>query len=89
MDNQYAQEYTGFVDADTISYSNNGLYIFGRRDNGFCKEYLMGAQMRLILRAPFLAGRIDNLQYQFRGTGFRNADPGSSFYYNGGSTFRS
>jgi hypothetical protein len=89
MDNQYAREYSSFVDAETVSYSNDGLYIFGRRDNGFCKEYLMGASMRMILRAPFLAGRIDNIQYQFAGTGFRNADPAASFYANGGVTFRS
>lgn len=87
MDNPFLQEYASFVDADSISTTNNGMYLMGRRDTGFCKEYLFGAKFRLILETPWLAGRIDDIAYTFRAP-IRNAQPGDSwFYQNGGATY--
>lgn len=82
MDNQYIQEFSAFA-GDQIAILNNGMYMAAPRDNGFCKEYLFGAKMRLILETPWLAGRIDNLQYTFSAN-IRNAIPDASFYADGG-----
>lgn len=87
MDNQYAAEYASFLDGDDTTTLNNGMFIAGVRSAGFCKEYLFGSKMRLILETPWLAGRIDNLQYVFRAP-IRNAYPGDThFYANGGVTY--
>lgn len=86
MDNQYATEFSNFADNGTITM-NNGLWIVGARDTGLCKEYHFANRLRLILETPFLAARIDNLQYTFAAP-IRNALPGASYYANGGSTYR-
>lgn len=89
MDNQYIQEFSSFVGSDQIGVINNGLYIVGNRHNGFCKEYLFGSKMRLILETPFLAGRVDDIAYTFRAP-IRNSNPSDSFFYaDGGLTYRS
>lgn len=88
MDNQYIQEFSSFVGSDQVGVINNGLYLIGNRHNGFCKEYLFGAKMRVILETPFLAGRVDDIRYTFRAP-IRNADPTDTWYYaDGGVTYR-
>lgn len=87
MNNQYLQEYAGFVNPDSHRTLNDGLFLVGSRDSGFCEEFLFGARMRLILETPFLAGRLDDIQYSFRAP-IRTADPSNTFTYaNGGRTF--
>lgn len=82
MDNQYAQTFNNFVNGDGITVMNNGLWIAGENSTGLCKEYELGAKLRLIMETPFLAGRIDNISYTFTEP-YRNALPGSSFYADG------
>lgn len=79
MNNRYLQEWNDFVDAEATVVMNNGLFLAGRRDTGFCKEYIFASRLRLILETPFLAGRIDGVSYQFRAD-ITNAIPGESFY---------
>jgi hypothetical protein len=88
MDNQYAQEWGSFLNADRYRVLNNGLYIVGYRSTGLCDEYHFGAQMRVILETPFLAGRIDNIQFNYNAQ-TRSAYPGeTTLYANGGTTYR-
>ena len=53
--------------------------------NGFCQQIQMRTRKRVILRTPFLAARIDNLQYNVY-VHEREWQPGTSFFENGGNT---
>jgi hypothetical protein len=86
MDNQYAQEYANFAGQDIVTM-NNGMWIVGAEETALCKEYHFANRMRLILETPFLAARLDNVQYTYSAQ-IRNAYAGASFYANGGTTYR-
>jgi hypothetical protein len=51
----------------------------------FCKQVEIRTRKRIILRAPFLAARIEDLQYAVNAHE-REWEPGTSFYENGGAT---
>lgn len=86
MDNPDLIEYASFADMD-ITTLNNGLFIVGSRSTALCKEYHFASKMRLILETPFLAGRVDDVQYTFRAP-IRNADPSDTFNTaNGGRSY--
>jgi hypothetical protein len=88
MDNSYLTEYANAFGLQTVSHINNGQFIVGNRHNGFCLEWLLGMKMRLIMRTPFLAARIDDVQYSSL-TRTRTADQSNSFnYVNGGISRR-
>lgn len=86
MDNQYTTEFANFASGG-VETLNNGLWLAGKRSTGLCEEIHFQAKMRLILETPFLAGRIDNISYTFTSP-IRNALPGSSFFADGGVTYR-
>ncbi len=86
MDNQYATEFTDAFGFGEVTRLNNGLWLVGKRDTGLCIEYHFQAMMRLILDAPFLAGRVDDIWYHYRAPS-RNAIPGSSLYEDGGISY--
>lgn len=89
MDNQYATEYAGFVNADKYRVINNGLFRVGYRSTGLCDEYHFAMQARLILDTPFLAGRIDNVTFSYYAD-TRSAYPSETYLYvDGGVTYRS
>jgi hypothetical protein len=86
MDNQYLQEFADFVDPNKVRTLNNGLWLVGMRDTGLCMEYHFAAKMRMIVETPWLAARVDDVQYTVR-TGQRLADPADTFFHaNGGRT---
>lgn len=88
MNNPYIQEFSSFVDPNKARTLNEGLYIVGTRDTGLCLEYHFQSKMRLILEAPWLAFRLDDVQYTVR-TGQRLADPSdTNFYADGGVTYQ-
>jgi hypothetical protein len=87
MGNQYIAELTGQVGEVPAVPINNGMYLMGRRDNPSCLEYELSAKMRVILETPFLAARIDDVQYTFYAQQ-RDAYVGDSFYSNGGISYR-
>lgn len=88
MNNGDLQKFANFIDQDKFVTMNNGLYLASYRWTGMCLEYHFAGRMRLILEAPMLAGRIDDIQYTTR-TLQRLADPGdTAFYANGGRTYR-
>jgi hypothetical protein len=49
----------------------------------FCRQVMMRTSKRVILRTPFLAGRIDNIRYNVY-IHERNWQPGTSFFVDGG-----
>lgn len=67
---------------------NNGLYVVFKRKTGGILEYDFFARPRLILDAPNLSGRLDDVFYNsyYRQT---DATPGMSYYRDGGLTYRS
>ena len=86
MNNTYAEEFTAY--AKNRTFLNNGLYSVNAYETGECLEFAFNAKARLILDAPFLAGRLDDITFtDLRGT--RTPFPNESFYANGGVTFRS
>lgn len=88
MNNEYALEFANGFGRNNVTFLNNGMFIVGQRDTGLCVEYHFAARFRLILETPFLAGRIDNVEYSYT-LDTVTAHPGESLYKNGGLTYRS
>lgn len=87
MNNPYINEFTfAIANMGQIGNMNNGLYLVANRSTGLCWEYLFASQMRLVVKAPALCGRIDDVIYDFNAD-IRDAIPGESFYANGGGTY--
>lgn len=87
MDNQYLTEFADFQGEAPIAL-NSGMWLAANRNTGLCKEYHFANKFRLILETPWLAGRLDDMNYTF-GAQIRNAIPTASFYQDGGATYRS
>lgn len=88
MDNAEALEYAGaFGGTDETSVINNGLYRVFRRNTGGCIEFDLFSRVRLILDAPFLSGRIDDIWYR---SYYKQVDPipGTSWHEDGGTSYR-
>lgn len=86
LSNSVAQEFNRIGNTTARMYSNNGLYAFATRSNGFCDQLLAVTKMRLKLWTPFLAARIDNIEFNSY-LGYRGWDPAGTSFYNGGTTF--
>lgn len=86
LGNSYITEWNGFINPDKRRVINNGLYAMGYNAQNFCDEFLFASAMRLILETPFLAGRIDNINFQYLAA-TRNAIPSESLYYDGGVSY--
>ena len=84
--NSEAQTFLGMEnDARVI---NNGLYAVGKRStNGLCTKFEFYSKHRLILDAPFLAGRVNDVQVTFRAQS-RDVRVGESLYSDGGTSSR-
>lgn len=89
MDNAEAEEYANAfgIDASATSTVNDGLYRVFKRVTKGCVEYDFFARPRLILDAPFLSFRVDDLEYN---SYYKQVDPapGTSYYLDGGVTYR-
>lgn len=89
LDNAEANEFANFIGGngmDTLTL-NNGMWRAFKYVTGGCLNYDFYAKVRLILDAPFLSARVDNLFYKSYAQ-TRDAIPGFSNYNNGGSTYR-
>lgn len=87
MNNEAAAEFANAFGKRNVTWLNNGMFVVGQRDTGLCFEYHFAARFRLILETPFLASRIDNVEYSY----FLNtptAHPGESLYVDGGVSYR-
>jgi hypothetical protein len=89
MGNAQAEELsTAFGIEGESRVINNGLYRVFKRVTKGCVEFDVFARLRVILEAPFLAARLDDVWYDSY-IQDRQAIPGFSNYFNGGATFRS
>ena len=89
QDNPQAMEYAGafgFTGSNSKTL-NNGMYRVFRYETGGCLEFDFWAEVRIIQDAPFLAARIDDLQYT---SYYKQTDPipGMSYYADGGVSYR-
>jgi hypothetical protein len=67
---------------------NNGLYAVGKRStNGLCTKFEFYSKHRLILDTPFLAGRVNDVQFAYRVSTY-DTRVGESNYVNGGMSGR-
>jgi len=86
----FDQENTGireFREAAAITNyrtSNGGFWATTQRQTGFCYELLFAAQPRLVMRTPFLAGRIENVVYKLTNGYSRSPFPTEPYFANGG-----
>lgn len=88
MGNPVAEELVnGFGIEGESRVVNGGLYRVFKRVTKGCVEYDVFARLRVILEAPFLAGRLDNVWYTSSIKG-RDPIPGMSYAVNGGVTYR-
>lgn len=79
-------ERLGIAQAGTFRVSPDGRFIIMLpAPTSFCVQVMMRTRKRIICRTPFLAARIDNIQYNVY-IHERDPLPSSSFYVNGGNT---
>lgn len=86
LGNQYINEWNGFINPDRRRIINNGFYAMGLNHVSFCDEYLFASVMRLILETPFLAARIDDVEFSYLAA-TRDPYPGTSMYVDGGTSY--
>jgi len=87
MGNAYLSEFANAFGLSDVAVLNNGLFLVGKRTTALCVEYHVQARMRLILDAPFLSGRLDDVIYKLTDP-LTEAIPGVSGYVNGGISRR-
>lgn len=89
MGNSEAEEFINAfgLSGDETTVLNNGLYRVFKRVTKGCYEYDFFSRVRLILDAPFLSFRVDDLFYN---SYHKQVDPipGTSYYVNGGVSYR-
>lgn len=76
-----------FVNLTQARYrtENNGLWALAHNQTNFAWELLVAQQLRLVLRTPQLAARIENVVYNFNESIYpRDAYPDEAYYANGG-----
>jgi len=67
---------------------NGGLYAATKRQTGFCIEYIFAVQPRLVMRTPWLAWRIENVNYTFPGQHYsRDWNPAGEYWRDGGQYY--
>lgn len=84
MNNAVIQQFNQMNAAGVGRFSsNNGMYLFAKRSDGFCDELMVASKMRLMCDTPFLGFRIDGIEYTgFEG--YRDSLPGLSSFVSGG-----
>ena len=85
--NPDSQAWYNLADPGAIRIYNNGLYRgYGNRSGG-CMNFSAEMKMRLILDTPFLAGRVNDVEFSYLAQ-TRDARPEMSFYRDGGQSGR-
>lgn len=85
-ENRFAEEFAN-ANGPHYAFLNGGMYIMGSNHRNFCQELLFAMQLRLIMRTPFLAARVDNVRWNDI-AGLRSAYPSDTFHFaNGGPTY--
>lgn len=79
-------EFANSVGPQEFVPMNNGQWLMTKARTNYCMELLFAGKFRLIQDCPFLAARIDTIQYTFQAP-FRSAYPGDTIsYVDGGRT---
>lgn len=85
---QFNPSIRGFVEAGAYTHYrsfNGGFYAMTERQTDFCIEHKYGLQPRLIMRTPWLAWRIENVNYSMPGFLYsRDWNPAGQYHANGG-----
>lgn len=85
LENGDINEFREFYQNAAFRTMNGGLYGLTHRQTGFCIEGYLGSKMRLVMRTPWLAARIDNINYALPGFLYgRDPYPGAAYHLNGG-----
>lgn len=87
MDNAELRDLAAKFDSQ-IQVTNNGMYALAWERRSFCVDFKLTAKFRMWLNAPFLAARLDGLQY-VNSIKYRNPNPGGSGHVNGGVSYQS
>lgn len=75
------------ITADDSRVINNGMYRVFKKNQGGCYQFSFFARPRLILDAPFVHFRVDDIRYKnYAKT--RDPRPGMSLYQDGGVSYR-
>jgi len=85
---QAAPDYELLRNMQTFWWTDQGFYNWALEQIKWCYKISGKTEDRVVLRAPFLAGRIDAVRYaplQHE----RDSDPSSSYFYDGGVSLRS
>jgi len=84
---QAAQETAFLRDMQEFWWTDNGFYSWALEFAKWCFKFSLRDEPRVVLRAPHLAGKIDNVMYQpLQHT--RDPYPDSPYYYDGGVSVR-
>lgn len=85
LNNADIAEYQDFYANLPVRTMNNGLYMMGHRVTDACVEGWLAARPRLVMRTPWLAARIENINYALPGK-FYSSDPypTGAYHRNGG-----
>lgn len=89
LNNDDIQEYQAFYANLPIRTMNNGLFMMGSRVTDACVEGWIASKLRMVMRTPWLAARIDNVNYSLPGK-FYTSDPNPSgaYHKDGGQYYR-
>lgn len=68
-------------------WTDGGRFLWTNAKNAWCLQWLCKVEPRIVLRTPQIAGRIMRVRYAPL-QHFRDADPASSYFVNGGATYR-
>lgn len=68
-------------------WTDDGVFSWAFEDQKWCLKLSAKTEQRIVLRAPHLAGRIDNVMYSPL-QHIREGDPDSPYYTNGGVSLR-
>ena len=82
MDTVEQMEFIRFMNASGSGMTpiGGGKFMHGTEETAFCLEHHFAGMFRLIMDAPFLAGRIDDISYNFLAP-YRAADPADTHAY--------
>lgn len=84
QENTRISEFRNMAGINNYRTSNGGLWALTNQQTGFCYEVLFAAQPRLVMRTPFLAGRIENVNYHLSYGYSRSPYPDEPYFVNGG-----
>jgi hypothetical protein len=70
-----------------VWWTDNGVYAWAVEQTKWCYKFSLKSQQRIVLRAPHLAGRIDNVAYEPL-QHLRDPNPNDPYFADGGVSLR-